>query len=231
MTNFYKNKAPKLVHLSAVLFSILCTTQGVFLCIYPTKYLAYGLWIFESLVFFVAASLLSLYLGFQKHLRRRYKRFKNFPKFDYKSLLWLVWLVYSIGLMVNIAVIFDDVIRINHEETCLNENKHFSGTFNNVTMCRTKDETFFAKDGEICSNQTFCWKARRERVGLFKEAFFGPNILKITLCGTPILMLLLLTSARQPKREGKIPKSKNKKLETRKRKVGKVYVTLRSATV
>ena len=206
-------KAPKLVHISAALFSLLCTTQGVFLCIYPTKYLPHGGGIFVSILFFIAASLLAFYLGFQKHLRRRYKRFTNWPKFDYKSLLWLVWLVYSIGLMVNIAVTFDGVIRRNHEETFLNENKNLSVTFNNVTMCRKNEEKIFFKDGKICSNQTanqtFCSKARGERVGLFEEGFFGPNILKITLCGTPVLMLLLLKSARQPKREDKKPKSKN----------------------
>ncbi|CAB4014034.1 Hypothetical predicted protein, partial [Paramuricea clavata] len=153
---------------------------------------------------------MEFYLRFQKCLCRRFQWLRNnIPKWDIKSSLWCVWLVYSIGLMVTIAVIFGGVIEGNHEETCRDKNDNFSGTFKNVKMCRTKDNEIFFKEGTICGNltndyATFCWKAKSEVLGLLKrDEFFGPSILKITLCATPVLMLLLLKSARAPKRDDK----------------------------
>lgn len=208
--NVCKMKAPKLVHISSVLFSLTCIVQGVFLCIYPTKYLDRG-WVFTFLLFFIGASIMAFYLRFQKCLCRRFQWLRdNIPKWakwDIKSSLWCVWFVYSIGLMATIAVIFDGVIDGNHKETCRDKNGNFSGTFKNVKMCRTEDNEIFFKKGTICgsvSNETFCWKAKSEVIRLLKkDEFFGPSLLKITLCATPVLMLLLLKSARAPKRDNK----------------------------
>ena len=208
-----KRKGPRLVDVGSVFFAIICILQGVFLCIYPTKYLNGG-GVFTILLFFIAASFMALYLRFHKRLRRRYQQWfnKHIPKcahdLDIKSWLWLVWLVYSIGLMVTIAVIFNGVIKDNHKETRCN--RMISVAFENVTMCQTKDNEIFYKDGTICgsvSNETFCLKTKSRMNGLLKaDEFFGPNVLKVTLCATPVLMLLLLKSARAPTRKGEKPK-------------------------
>ena len=208
-----KRKGPRLVDVGSVFFAIICILQGVFLCIYPTKYLNGG-GVFTILLFFIAASFMALYLRFHKRLRRRYQQWfdKHIPKcahdLDIKSWLWLVWLVYSIGLMVTTAVIFNGVIKDNHKETYWDT--MISATFGNVTMCRTKDNEIFYKDGTICgslSNKTFCWKINRNVDGLLRtDKLFGPNVLKLTLCATPVLMLLLLKSARAPTRKGEKPK-------------------------
>jgi hypothetical protein len=156
---------------------------------------------------------MAFYLRFQKNLRRRFPVWSeaNIPEWadvDMKSGLWFVWLVYSIGLMVTIAVIFDGVIKDNHKET--RWDKMISGTFENVTMCRTKDDEIFYKNGTICesvSNETFRSKVKSKKIGLLRtDESLGPNVLKLVLCGTPVLMLLLLKSARAPKRKDKKPK-------------------------
>ena len=213
--------ALKLVHLSSGLFSLLCLLQGVVLCIYPTKYLYYGGWIFVSLLFFIAAAFMELYLRFHKRLHACNQCFKKLGVWDIKSSLWCVWLVYNIGLMINIAIIFDGVIEGNHGETCWKDNGNISLTFKNVSMCRSKDSETFFKSGEIYdsgTNETFSWKAQTKIPGLLKtDELFGPNILKITLCLTPVLMLLLLKSAREPKREEKQKQRKERKQRTPRR--------------
>ena len=211
--NVRKMKGPKLVDIGSVLFSVVCIVQGVFLCIYPTKYLNGG-WVFIFLLFFIAASFMAFYLRFHKRLRHRCQPWfdRYIPKgardLDIKTWLWLIWLVYCIGLVVTIAVIFNGVIQEHHKKTHCN--KMITGTLENVTMCQAKDNEMFYKDGTICgslSNETFCFKAKSKLNGLFKtDEFLGPNVLKVTLCATPVLMLLLLKSARAPTRRDKKPK-------------------------
>ena len=207
--------APKLVHLSSILFSLLCILQGVVLCIYPTKYLDHGCWVFASLLFFFAATFMEFYLRFQKCLRARCNWLKKFRKWDIKSSLWCVWLVYSCGLMINIAIIFDGVIQENQGETCWEKHSNISLTFKNVNICRSKLNKIFFKGGEFYDsgqNKTFTWKAETKVPGLLKtDEFFGPNILKLALCSTPILMLLLLKSARESKREQKSTQRKKRR--------------------
>ncbi|XP_028394170.1 uncharacterized protein LOC114518386 [Dendronephthya gigantea] len=207
-----KMRAPKIVHMSSVLFFVLCILQGVFLCIYPCKYLDYC-WVFLFLVCFITASFMAIYLRFQKTIRDRFKWIQeNGYQWDMKSALWCVWLVYSLGLMVTVAVIFNGVIKANHEQPCADANGNFSEIFKDVKFCRTKDKELLLKTGKICaSNETskmFCWKSRK--IGLLPtDEFFGPNILKTTLCATPVLMLLLLKSARAPKRDNKTTQSQD----------------------
>ena len=208
MAQFFKKmKALKIVHISSVLFFVFCILQGVILCIYPCKYLDYC-WVFLFLICFIIASFMAMYLRFQRTIHNRsawIKRLKV-PKWDIKSKLWCVWLVYSLGLMVTIALIFNGVIKANHEEPCANANGNFSETFKDVKFCRTKDKELLLKSGKICpdreASKMFCWKSRK--IGLLPtDEFFGPNILKTTLCATPVLMLLLLKSARAPKSDNK----------------------------
>ena len=229
MMSLCKNiKAPKLVHLSSGLFALLCILQGVVLCIYLIKYVDDDnnkyfhddnyKYFATSFLFFILAASMELYLRFHKRLHARKQWFKKLGVWDIKSSLWCVWLVYNIGLTINIAVIFYGVIEGNHGKTCREDNGNISLTFKNVKMCRSRDNETFFKSGEIYdsgTNETFCWKAKTKIPGLLKtDKFFGPNILKITLCLTPVLMLLLLKSAREPKREEKEKETKERKQRT-----------------
>ena len=237
MMSLCKNiTAPKLVHLSSGLFALLCILQGVVLCIYLIKYVDDDNYKYfaTSFLFFILAASMELYLRFHKRLHARKQWFKKLGVWDIKSSLWCVWLVYNIGLTINIAVIFYGVIEGNHGETFWEDNGNISLTFKNVKMCRSRDNKTFLKSGEIYdsgTNETFSCKAKTKIPGLLKtDEFFGPNILKITLCLTPVLMLLLLKSAREPSAKRKEKKRKERKQRTPRRSENETGIHYRYTT-
>ena len=111
-------------------------------------------------------------------------------KISNKHLQWLfvVWLLYVIGLVIFKGIIFGGPAPV---EDRFKETTKSSGDGNNLTSCIESRNINNATDSTTSPSHstdlTFS-------TALNKTEFFGPNVLKMTLCLTPLLLLLLLST-------------------------------------
>ena len=161
-----------LVRFGRFAFFVLLGLQAYSLASYPAKYKEndgyYGL-----TALFLPAFVLRLYIMISnKHLQW----------------LFVVWLLYVIGLVIFIGIIFGGPAPV---EDRFKGTTKSSGDGNNLTSCIESRNITNATDSTTSpspsTDLTFS-------TALNKTEFFGPNVLKMTLCLTPLLLLLLLST-------------------------------------
>ena len=161
-----------LVRFGRFAFFVLLGLQAYSLASYPAKYKEndgyYGL-----TALFLPAFALRLYIMISnKHLQW----------------LFVVWLLYVIGLVIFIGFIFGGAAPV---EDRFKRTTKSSGDVNNLTNCNESTNVTNATNSTTSlshsTNLTFSTEQKQME-------FFGPNVLKMTLCLTPILLLLLLST-------------------------------------
>ncbi|CAH3189184.1 unnamed protein product [Porites evermanni] len=161
-----------LVCLGRCAFIVLLGLQAYSLASYPAKYKEndgyYGL-----TALFLPAFVLRLYIMISnKHL----------------EWLFVVWLLYVIGLVIFIGIIFGGPAPV---EDRFKGTTKSSGDGNNLTSCmESRNITNATESTTSPSHSTDLTFS----TALNKTEFFGPNVLKMTLCLTPLLLLLLLST-------------------------------------